>query len=121
MYISTDTCIAVIFINTMCSISTCLKLAGCEVLRCEEVIPYSSKPGEPSQPLGGQRLTKSPPTHQPKTPASYLFFSPPQIAFQASYCGGAKGSADYLLNPVNPSSHQSGMIHALIVFARCLN
>lgn len=87
----------------------------------QEVIPYSGKPGEPVQPLSGQRLIKSPPTHQPKIPASYLFFSLPQIAFPASYCGGAKGSADYLLNPVNPSSHQSGMIRALIVLAPCLN
>lgn len=49
--------------------------------------------------------------------APYLFFFRLQIAFPASYCGGARGSTDYLLNPVNPSSHQSGMILTIIVFA----
>lgn len=65
-----------------------------------------------SEPLRAQRL---PSAHSLKPP--YLFLSLRQIAFPASYCAGATGSTDYLLNPVNPSSHQSGMILTIIVFA----
>lgn len=47
----------------------------------------------------------------------HLLFSLLQIAFPASYCGRARGSTDYLFNPVNPSPHQPGMILTIIVFA----